>query len=331
MSKIDFVILWVDGSDINWINEKRKYDNTILDAASSAARFRDWDNLQYWFRGVEKFAPWVNNIFFITWGHLPKWLNINHPKLKIVNHKDFIPAEYLPTFNSNAIELNLHRIKELSENFVLFNDDTFVIKTVTNEDFFKNGKPVDEFVLNTIVPRYDIPIISHTCVNNLRIINKYFKKRSVVRKNFAKIYNFKYGTGLLRTCLLSPWGAFPGFRNTHIPLAHLKSTFELLWDKEFDELNQTCSNKFRQYNDLNHWVMRYWNLCSGKFVPRQTGFGKLFTVSNDNSSIIEYVIRQKGKTVCINDIITEFDFNRAVFEIKNAFDKILSDKSSFEI
>lgn len=330
MDKVDFVILWVDGSDINWITEKKLYDKSIIDAASCAARFRDWNILQYWFRGIEKFAPWVNRIFFITWGHLPKWLNTSHSKLQIVNHKEFIPAKYLPTYNSNAIELNLHRIANLSEKFVLFNDDTFIIQPVCKEDFFQKGMPVDEFVLNAIIPYYDMPIISHTCVNNVRIINKYFKKRSVVKEHFGKIYNLKYGVGLVRSCLLSAWAEFPGFYNTHIPLAHLKSTFELLWEKEYDELDQTCLNKFRQYNDLNHWLMRYWNLCSGTFVPRKTGFGKLFTVSNDNHFILDYITKQKGKTICINDSSTEFNFCSASIELKQSFDKILPDKSAFE-
>ena len=88
MEKIDFVLLWVDGSDPAWLEEKNKYSDVQVNVSASAARYRDWDNLQYWFRGVEKYAPWVNKIFFITWGHLPKWLNINHPKLQIVRHEE---------------------------------------------------------------------------------------------------------------------------------------------------------------------------------------------------------------------------------------------------
>ena len=119
--KIDFVIIWVDGNDPKWLKEKNKYIK--LDGDKTKNRFRDWKNLQYIFRGIEQFMPWVNKIFFITWGHLPKWLNINSKKIEIVNHKDFIPKEYLPTFNSNVIEINLHRIKNLSNKFILFNDD----------------------------------------------------------------------------------------------------------------------------------------------------------------------------------------------------------------
>ena len=139
--KIDFVILWVDGNDKAWLEEKNKYLNIKGDSGKN--RFRDWDNLQYIFRGIEKHADWVNKIFFITWGHLPKWLNTDNPKLRIVKHEEFIPKEYLPTFNSNVIELNLHRIKDLSEKFVLFNDDLFILKDLKKEDFFKSNLPND--------------------------------------------------------------------------------------------------------------------------------------------------------------------------------------------
>ncbi len=90
--KIDFVIIWVDGSDVEWKKERAVYDKSIKDDADNGDhRYRDWNNLKYWFRGVEKFAPWVRKIHFITWGHLPKWLDISHPKLHLVRHEDYIP------------------------------------------------------------------------------------------------------------------------------------------------------------------------------------------------------------------------------------------------
>ena len=73
------------------IGEKKKQNMIILVSDDRDIRYRDWDNLQFWFRGVEKFAPWVNKIHFVTYGHLPKWLNVNNKKLNIVNHKDFMP------------------------------------------------------------------------------------------------------------------------------------------------------------------------------------------------------------------------------------------------
>ena len=145
-NKIDFVIIWVDGGDIEWQKQRNIYSGKDPEDLADY-RFRDWENLKYWFRGVEKFAPWVNNVYFVTCGHYPKWLNLNNPKLK---HEDYIPIEYLPTFSSHTIELNLHRIKGLSENFVYFNDDFFLTKPVSPDFFFKNDLPCISAGLNAI-------------------------------------------------------------------------------------------------------------------------------------------------------------------------------------
>ena len=146
-NKIDFVVLWVDDKDEQWREQKRKFSNEDINKITSN-KYRDWDNLKYWFRGIEKFAPWVNQVFFITCNQKPEWLNENHPKLRLINHSDYMDKECLPTFNSNAIELNLWRIKELSEQFVLFNDDFFLLKETKPTDFFEKGLP-KIVILNT--------------------------------------------------------------------------------------------------------------------------------------------------------------------------------------
>src|SRR5690625_3903641 len=170
MSKpIDFVICWVDGNDPKWRKEKNNYDPKSGND-DREIRYRDWDNLQYWFRGIEKFTPWVNKIHFITWGHLPSWLDKDHPKLNIVNHKDYIPKKYLPTFSSHVIELNFHRIESLTDRFVYFNDDTFIIKEMKESDFFLQGLPRDIAVLMPLINNFRNStgtIVS----NNMEIIN----------------------------------------------------------------------------------------------------------------------------------------------------------------
>ena len=112
---IDFVIPWVDGTDSQWSQKCSRFlpENSALEEC----RYRDWGLLKYWFRAVECYAPWVRKIHFVTDGQIPDWLNTEHPKLHVVNHGDYIPKEYLPTFSSHTIELNLHRIAGLSEHF----------------------------------------------------------------------------------------------------------------------------------------------------------------------------------------------------------------------
>jgi len=125
--KVDIVLTWLDSNDPMW--QKSRMDAEQIynpeEGSNNDIRFESWDNLKYWFRAIEKCMPWVNRVFLITCGQRPDFLNLSDSRIKLVDHNDYIPKEYLPTYNSNTIEMNLHRIEDLSENFVLFNDDVF--------------------------------------------------------------------------------------------------------------------------------------------------------------------------------------------------------------
>lgn len=51
--EIDLVIPWVDGNDPKWLAEKRACLKEE-EGDGRANRFREWDNLEYLFRGIEK-------------------------------------------------------------------------------------------------------------------------------------------------------------------------------------------------------------------------------------------------------------------------------------
>jgi hypothetical protein len=140
MHNVDLVYLWVDSGDTGY---RRKYSEyrSIL---KSKERFRSNDELKYSLRSVDRYMPWINNIFIVTEGQVPEWLNTPpHPKIRIISHRDIMPEKSLPTFNSMAIETCLWRIPGLSEFFLYANDDIFVNQRVGREYFFtKKGKPV---------------------------------------------------------------------------------------------------------------------------------------------------------------------------------------------
>lgn len=333
--KIDFVLTWVDGSDPNWNSQKEEYkkkEGQMFIKDASTARYRDWDNLRYWFRGIENFAPWVNNIYFVTWGHVPEWLDTSNPKLKIINHKDFIPHEYLPTFSVNTIENNFHRISGLSEQFVYFNDDMFLIKPTKPTDFFKNGKPVDSAILTAHCYSKKETLIM-TPIVDIGVINDYFEIKNTIKSNFFKWFNFKYKKGILQNIILSFCPRFPGMAQHHLPTSLLKSTYNELWEKEKELLNFTCVNKFRSTTDVNQWLFREWQLASGNFIPRNVSIGKSFIISKSNKDqVVNYIKGSKGKMICINDgKMTDADFDYLKKEVINAFSQILPNKSSFEL
>lgn len=330
-NKIDFVVLWVDGGDPEWIKEKNNYaPQGSITPEVEAARFRDWDNMKYWFRGIEKFTPWVNKIHFVTYGHLPQFLNTENEKLNIVNHRDIIDNNYLPTFNSAAIEVNISKIDGLTDKFVYFNDDTFIISPMKERDFFVNGVPCAEGLEEALTSIGDGAAYSHHILNDIDVINKYFDKRKQYKKNFTKYFNFKYGTQNIRNLSLLIWKNYTGFKNAHLPTAYLKDTWEIVWSKEEERLSNTTSHKFRSYYDLNQYVFRQWQIASGNFHP-QLAPGKVIEATDSNlEKITNEIIKQKHKMLCINDNQDILDFENIKSAINKAFDKILPEKSSFE-
>lgn len=333
MEKIDFVVTWVDGNDPVWQEEKHKYEKLENDEEmfeqwnNNKIRYRDWELLKYWFRGIEKNAPWVNKIYFITYGHLPSWLNVKNEKLQIVKHEQFIPSKYLPTFNSNAIELNLHRIDGLSDKFVYFNDDVYLLKKTSETDFFKKGLPLETAGVDCTSLDWDI---GHSEIKNIQLINKYFEKREVLKKHWKKWLSPRNGKQLVKTILLLPWKQFTGIYEGHITSAYLKNTFKEVWKLEEKNLDATCTTKFRNNQNLNHWIFKNWQLVNGNFCPRSSNIGKMYFKKIDDE-IIKTVENKKYKIVCINDAeCTAEEFIEQKQKLINAFEKIFPEKSTFE-
>ncbi len=329
---IDFVITWVDGSDPEWQAAYKKWlpaNTEGLDV--SEARYRDWGLLQYWFRGVEKFAPWVRKIHFVTNGQIPSWLNVNHPKLHLVNHKDIMPSEALPTFNSNAIEMNIGKIEGLSENFVYFNDDVFLVGDVTPDYFFKNGLPND-----TAVTRYKNTqggVMNGIVNKNVDIINNHFCKYVVMLRYFWKWFWPGYGVHQLRDNFLSLVKSnFISFYEPHSALPLQKHTIEDMWDLYQEELSETTNHRFRSNNDYSPWLFRYWRLCKGEFNPiwQFSSSSYFINIMEEFNQVKDAILCDKTKLVVINDTPSYIHFNRLSKDLLIVFDHKLYDKSCYE-
>ncbi len=335
-NKIDFVITWVDGSDKAWQQEKRKFEpaggrqDASVDNAKE--RYRDWGNLRYWFRGVEKYAPWVRKVHFITWGHLPTWLNTVHPKLHIVRHEDYIPAEYLPTYNSHTIEWNMHRIEDLSEQFVYFNDDFFLTGAVAPGYFFRGGKPCDMLAFQPVVADSKNSVMPHIYMNNSLALSKYFKKRENVKSQPGSYFRLGYPCLYFFYNLLEmSFPLYTGFYTVHGPSPFLKETFRELWQKEGELLHETCSHRFRSKADVSQYLAREWQKLSGNFCARNvTRHFRYFNVQSDNPGLAQAIASRKVKIVCINDTNVPIDFPQAKRQVIEALEQILPEKSEFE-
>lgn len=328
-SKIDVVLPWVDGNDPNWREMKKKYD---LNSMVSDIRYESWECLQYVFRGIEKHMPWVNKVFFVTCGHLPAWLKTDNPKLRIVSHVDYIPDKYLPTFNSNTIEMNYHRISELSERFILFNDDFYPIADIPKDYYFIDGLPCGEsiethFVLKNIGDA-DLQI-AYAQVNNSVILNDHFNKQDVISKFHEKWFSKDLGKRVEQNEVLRYWHNFESFVFPHEAMPMCKSALEEIWEAEPEKLDKASQNKFRAASDITQRLISQWQFCTGQYIPRKS-IGHIYHANNANIDIIvREILERKYPIVCVNEDEGQ-DFELLKQQLKYALEQVLPEKSSFE-
>ena len=285
----------------------------------------------YWFRGVEKFAPWVNKVHFVTYGHIPSWLNVNCPKLNVVNHKDFIPEEYLPCFNSSALEIHFHRLKNLSEKFVYFNDDMFLIDRVEPEDFFKHGMPVTFgcFGKEISIQRQKEDAYFEHLATDAAVISKFFEKRKTILMNLPKFFNLKYGKQQIHN-FLTLFDKSYVLDSTHMPQAFTKRTYSEMWRLAPDIMGQTAKTRFRKGNTVNQDVFKSFQVLSGNFYPQSRKIGTPLFFS-DETKLKDTIENQRYKMCCVADDVADDDFEDAVERLRGYFEHILPNKSQFEL
>ena len=220
---IDIVIPWVNPNDELW-QQDYCYWKDKETGEKNPCRFRDLETFNYWFRSIEKNCTWYRYIFLILSNpsQIPSWLNTDHPKLKIVYHKDFIPANELPTFNSSVINCYIPFIEELSNHYILFNDDMFAVKPIKEEMFF-----IDDCVVGTYI---------NDCNN---------KAPDYWSNNLRNGYNiFKKYTDS-NICYRPDHGSLPNLKNVNL----------FVWDKTRKDLENCLTNsKFRTSKNITDWI-----------------------------------------------------------------------------
>lgn len=225
--EVDAVFTWVNARDDQWLHKKNSYlKNAKLGCENSAddARFEDHNELYYSVNAVKKYLPWIRKIYIVTDNQKPDWLSDSDDQIIIVDHTEIIDSKFLPTFNSHVIEANLHKIKNLSENFIYFNDDVFVAKYLDKEHFFrKNG--IASFFLS---------------MKNLETM----KEKGVFTATLKASLNS-------RNILMKNTGIDPKQTLVHSYVPLKKSIFKEVWGQHESRISEFLSNKFRGENDLN--------------------------------------------------------------------------------
>ncbi len=336
MSEIDFVVPWVDSSDEEWRKQKAFWEGKSehFKSGVSDARFREWGFLKYWFRCVEKNAPWVRKVHLVTNGQLPEWINLDCDKLQWDTHETFMDKESIPAFSSRPIELQLHKIKGLAEQFVYFNDDMYLMNSIQPDFFFKDGKRADIFCERNYL-KFTGTEFSITLHNDINAINKNIdNKRKIIRDNigFSKWFSaalpLSYRLSNFANYFLSKH--FVGFSPEHTASAYTKSLMEDTWSHCNDVLSSTITHKFRSASDVNQYIFRYWGAVRGDYFINTMMRGGYYTL-HETKKVTEAIINgSEYPIMCINDTSgTEYTEEKAE-AVRKAFEQKFPEKSSFE-
>lgn len=226
---IDVVYTWVDDTDPKWQENKAAHAGkpdaaNLKDRTRAAERYRNRNELKYSLRSLEMFAPFVRNIYLVTAGQVPDWLDTGNPEIRVVDHSEiYADRAHLPTFNSSSIETQLHHIPGLAEHFLYMNDDFFFGNWCERDKFFAPNGIVRFFPGNY----YAIP----------ELLSDSAEEYVMSDKNVVMAFRQRLG--------ISPSNIM-----LHVPYACRKSVLEEL-ESEYADLFETCARqKFRSPNDI---------------------------------------------------------------------------------
>lgn len=266
---IDYVVPMVFHEDAEWRKNFDKigswYDEGDL---GSVVRYRSWRNEHLLIKCVKRFMPFVRTIYVILAQESQKQAWMDKEGVRIVYHEDIIPERYLPTFNSQTIEMYLTNIPDLSERFIYGNDDMFPVAALTEEDFFYEGLPCVHY---QEVAFPDEPNYFHFgCRNGLNFVAEEFGKKYI------------------NTWLKCGHGLTP----------MLKSTWKHLWERD-KEIEKSLS-PFREPKNFNQWLCPWWHYFSGQYIDvvPETVY---VSPKNSITEVLEAILSDSSKIVCIND------------------------------
>lgn len=225
---IDVVFTWVDDSDPAWQARYQHHKLLVNEGevgkhATDLARFSNHDELKYSLGSVLKFLPWVRQIYIVTDQQCPAWLTTTD-RVRIVDHSEIIEPQYLPTFNSHVIEAHLHKIPDLAEHFIYFNDDVFVARPLPAGHFFRSNGIASLFMAKKSLAIMkgkgaDTPTLSAS-----------LKSAAILNHDFSFLIDHP-------------------LVHTYVPLR--RSMFEECWRLYRADLKMFLPNRFRTNHDLN--------------------------------------------------------------------------------
>ncbi len=292
---MDIVITYVNGLDPEWQKEYQLHTHhPILEK-----RFRDWGTLRYIMRGIETYMPFIRKVHLVvaTESQVPQW--INRQETHVVLHRDIIPRQLLPTFNCNPIELHLHNIEDLDEEYLYFNDDIFPLLPCYPTDFFRNGKGV----LGMSWHLWPYGMFRRICRNSNDLAHRLLKRRP----------------GILF------------LRPQHVCTPMLKSEVQRVYDMAKDEILHSMSTT-RSAKNLNQYLYLDYMYLKGGLINQRISKKHISAGMTSISNLRHHIEQPTHQFICFNDVqLSDTRYQLLRNTLLNSLDRRLPAKSKFEI
>lgn len=308
--RIALLYTWVNGSDPAHIKARTLRAGNTAFSHPSNNRFRDLGGLLYSLRSAEKYAPWIDDIYIVTSGQVPNFLDMKNPHIHIVPHSELFhnPSD-LPTFSSNAIEASLHNLPDsVGDCFIYLNDDMFFASDVHPSDFWtpRKGQILFKSAWTAPPPSSRLGNIWHRSIHHTNLL------------------------------LDEMWG--------HAPLRHYASHgpyfFSLkvlrhMYDALPREFNVTTAHPFRAEDDVS--IPFLYNQFASHYYKSEVAdktintYLKIIDDPKRMRTDFERVLSKRPKTVCMNDGLGNDPSKEVLYEMHSFFHKLFPTKSKFEL
>lgn len=292
---IDFVFPFVTSEDPYWQSLYKEYlKGTETDWAAGIERFRDNGMLKYLFRSLDNYLPWINKVHMIVMSEsqVPKWINRKY--VNIITHDQFIPKEFLPTFNSTTIEMFLPFLPNVANNFIYSNDDLITFKPL-QKDYFFNFKGI---------PVYNISLRDFKSTAPGDVIRRNVYNQILKQNQSKRIVTTQHGT-----------------------ISYKKDWILNCFEENKSEILKSCS-KFREEKNFNQYIYAFYQMWNNEIVNSEKNIisftvkdSQIYKILNDDFSNYDFI--------CLNDD----NFSTDIFwkKILQKLDILLPNKSKYEV
>ncbi|MEU9912017.1 stealth family protein [Streptomyces sp. NPDC051001] len=296
---VDAVYTWVDGDDPAMAAKRRAHQalshSTIAPRETGASRYTSHDELRYALRSLEMYAGFVRHVYLVTDSQIPDWLDPRAEGLTVIDHRDILPADALPVFNSHAIESRLHHIPGLSEHYLYFNDDVFINRPVGAEHFF-HGNGIARIPLSPLKLGIGAPHPLEPAPNS-------------AGKNAREIISRFHGRHITHKSL-------------HTPHPQLLSVMREMETLGIEELDRTSYSRFRSTSDVApaSTLHHHWAMATARAVPADYRFRYVQLGTPDmRRRLSRLAAGEDVDFFCLNDVDTPPEARSAAQAAISAF------------